>query len=113
MSTNYTHCGMLGQNNATELVTLTIEVRNYRQTHKLCVRHSIDLVSHMVFQDKSGTEPQMASNKSIPQVHIVFHSKLGTKPTNGKQQVWSIPQGHILFQSKLGTEPTNGNQQVL
>ncbi len=52
--------------------------------------HSIDLVGHIVFEHKSGTEP-----------------------TNGKQQIFSSPQGHIVFQSKSGTEPTNGKQQVL
>jgi hypothetical protein len=66
--------------NASELLTFT---------QKFCVEllqigHSIDLLGHIVFQ-----------------------SKLGTERRNGKQQVLSTPQGHILFQSKLGTERTN------
>jgi hypothetical protein len=45
--------------------------------------------------------------------HIVFQTKSGTEPTNGKQQVLLTPQGHILFQSKLGTKPTIGKWQML
>jgi hypothetical protein len=81
---NYIHSAMLTWKKCEWASDFHTEVRNYCWTHKLCDGHSIDLLGHIVFQ-----------------------SKLGMEPTNGKQQVESTPQGHILFQSKLGDRTNN------